>query len=90
MDLQGPDFSDSRDLMIIFTDSWDPIFNSGDPNWVPITLFKKPGVILCAHPVRGKLHIQRNANGEVGIVDNSETYFLSVSFTDCTISNELF
>jgi len=24
MDLQGPDFSDSRDLMIIFSDSKDP------------------------------------------------------------------
>jgi len=32
MDLQGPDFSDSRDPMIIFADSRDPIFNSRDPN----------------------------------------------------------
>jgi len=39
MDLQGPDFSDSRDL--IFSDSGDPIFNSRDPNQVPKTLFKK-------------------------------------------------
>jgi len=30
VELQGPDFSDSRDLMIIFSDSWDPIFNSRD------------------------------------------------------------
>jgi len=35
MDLQGPDFSDSRDPMIIFSDSRDPIFNSSDPNRVP-------------------------------------------------------
>jgi len=43
MDLEGPDFSDSRglifsdsrDLMIIFSDSRDPVFNSGDPNRVP-------------------------------------------------------
>jgi len=34
MDVEGPDFSDSRDLMIIFSDSEDPIFNSRDPNWV--------------------------------------------------------
>jgi len=26
------------------------------------------GVILRAHPVRGELHIQRNANGEVATV----------------------
>jgi len=43
MDLQGPDFfdsresSDSRDPMIIFSDSRDPIFNSRDPNRVPKT-----------------------------------------------------
>jgi len=35
MDLQGPDFSDSRDPMIIFSDSRDPILNSRDPNRVP-------------------------------------------------------
>jgi len=29
----GPDFSDSRNLMIIFCDFSDPIFNSMDPNW---------------------------------------------------------
>jgi len=42
MDVQGPDFSDSRepilsysrDLMIIFSDSRDPIFNSRDLNRV--------------------------------------------------------
>jgi len=37
MDLQGPDFSDSSDLMIIFPDSRDPIFISRDPNRVPKT-----------------------------------------------------
>jgi len=45
MDLQGHDFSDSRDPifsdskdpMIIFSDSRNPIFNSGDPNRVPKT-----------------------------------------------------
>jgi len=35
MDLQGPDFSDSRDPMIIFAALRDPIFNSRDPNRVP-------------------------------------------------------
>jgi len=43
MELQGPDFSDSRDPiffysrgpMIIFSDSRDPIFNSSYPNRVP-------------------------------------------------------
>jgi len=33
----GPDFSDSRDPMIIFADSRDPVFNSRDPNQVPKT-----------------------------------------------------
>jgi len=37
MDLQGPDFSDSRDPMIIFSVSRDPIFNSRDPNRIPKT-----------------------------------------------------
>jgi len=45
MDLQGPDFSDSRDTlfsdfrdpMIIFSDTRDPIWNSRDPNRVPKT-----------------------------------------------------
>jgi len=45
MDLQGPDFSDSRDPifsdfwdpMIIFSDSRHPIRNSRDPNRVPKT-----------------------------------------------------
>jgi len=37
MDLQGPDLSDSRDLMIIFSDSRNPIFNSRVPNRVPKT-----------------------------------------------------
>jgi len=45
MDLQGPDFSDSRDPifsdskdpMIIISDSSDLIFNSRDPNRVPKT-----------------------------------------------------
>jgi len=45
MDLQGPDFSysrhpilsDSRDPMIIFSDSSDPIFYSRDTNRVPKT-----------------------------------------------------
>jgi len=45
MDLQGPDFSDprdpisfdSRDQMIIFSDSRDPIFNYRDLNRVPKT-----------------------------------------------------
>jgi len=45
MYLQGPDFSDSRhlilsdsrDLMTIFADSRDPIFNCKDPNQVPKT-----------------------------------------------------
>jgi len=35
MDLQGPDFSDSRDSMIIFSDCRGPIFNSRDLNRVP-------------------------------------------------------
>jgi len=43
MDLQGPDFSYSRDPifsdfkdpMMIFSDSRDPIFNSRNPNPVP-------------------------------------------------------
>jgi len=42
MNLQGPDFSDSRDPiffdsrdpMMIFSDFRDPIFNSWDPNRV--------------------------------------------------------
>ena len=34
MDLQGPDFSDSR----------DPIWNSRDPNRVPETPLKNPGL----------------------------------------------
>jgi len=50
MDLQGPDFSDSRDPifsnyrdpMIIFSDSKDPILNSRDPSRVPKTPLKKP------------------------------------------------
>jgi len=37
MNLSGPDFSDSRDPMIIFYDSRDPIFNSMDPNRVSKT-----------------------------------------------------
>jgi len=45
MDLQGPDFSyfrdpifsDSRNTMIIFADSRDPIFNSRDPKRGPKT-----------------------------------------------------
>jgi len=45
MELQGPDFADSRDPifsdfrdpMIIFADSRNPIFNSKDPNRVPKT-----------------------------------------------------
>jgi len=35
MDLYGPDFPDSKDL--IFSDSRDPIFNSVDTNRVPKT-----------------------------------------------------
>jgi len=54
MSLEGPDFSDSRypifsysrDPMIIFSDSSDPIFNSRDPNRVPKTPLKKPVYIL--------------------------------------------
>jgi len=48
MDLQGPDFSDSRDPMIIFSDSMDPIINSRDPNRVPKakTPLKKPDIIV--------------------------------------------
>jgi len=49
MDLWGPHFpnsrdpifSDSRYLMIIFSDSRNPIFNSRDPNRVPETPLKK-------------------------------------------------
>jgi len=49
MNLQGPGFSDSRapilfysrDLMMIFSDSRDPIFNSRDSNRVPKTPYKK-------------------------------------------------
>jgi len=45
MDLQGPDFSNSRDpifldsmdAMMIFSDSRDPIINSRDLNRVPKT-----------------------------------------------------
>jgi len=37
MDLQGPDFSDSRDPIVIFSDSRDPISKSRDPNRVPKT-----------------------------------------------------
>jgi len=37
MGLYGPDFSDSRDPMIIFSDARDPIFNSRDPHRVPKT-----------------------------------------------------
>jgi len=45
MNLQGPDFPDSRDLifsdsrdpMINFSDSRDTIFSSRDPNRVPKT-----------------------------------------------------
>jgi len=52
MDLQGPEFSDSRDPifsnssdpMIIFSDSRDPIFNSRDPNRVTKTPQKRPGI----------------------------------------------
>jgi len=40
MDLQGPDFSDSGDPMIIFADSRDPIFNYRNPNRVPKTPLK--------------------------------------------------
>jgi len=48
MDLYGPDFfdsrdpifSESRDPMIILSDSRDPIFNSRDPNRVPKTPYK--------------------------------------------------
>jgi len=36
-DSRDPIFSDSKDLMIIFSVSSDPIFNSGDPNRVPKT-----------------------------------------------------
>jgi len=41
MDLCGPDFSDSRDALIIFSNSWDLIFNFMDANRVPKTP-KKP------------------------------------------------
>jgi len=34
MDLNGPNFSDSTNPMIIFSDSRGPIFNSMDPNRV--------------------------------------------------------
>jgi len=34
---RDPIFSNSRDVMIIFSDSGDPIFNSRDPNRVPET-----------------------------------------------------
>jgi len=55
MDQQGPDFSDSRDSIIILSDSRDPIiilpdstdpvFNSRDLNQVPrtVTPYKNPG-----------------------------------------------
>jgi len=36
-DFRDPFFSDSRDSMIIFSDSRDAIFNSRDPNRVPET-----------------------------------------------------
>jgi len=34
---RDPIFSDSRKPLIVFPDSWDPIFNSKDPNGVPKT-----------------------------------------------------
>ena len=59
MDLQGPDFSDSRDPilsdsrdpMIIFSDSRDPIWNSRDPNRVPETPLKKPCMNIIVNKV---------------------------------------
>jgi len=48
MDLQGPDFSDSRDP--IFSDSRDPIFNSRNPNWVPKTPQQNPGLVFVTKP----------------------------------------
>jgi len=47
MDLQGPDFSDSRDP--ILSDSKDPMINfsdSRDPNRVPKTPLKNPGNMI--------------------------------------------
>jgi len=41
MNMYGPYFSDSRDPMVIFSDSRGPIFNSRDPNRVPKTPRKK-------------------------------------------------
>ena len=38
----GPDFSNSRNPVMIFSDSRDPIFNSRDPNRVPKTRLRKP------------------------------------------------
>jgi len=34
------------------------------------------GVILCAHPVRGESHIQRNANQEVATIPQNLRYRL--------------
>jgi len=42
--LYGPDFSDSEDPLIIFSDSSDLIFNSMEPNRVPKTPQKKTNV----------------------------------------------
>jgi len=40
MDLQGPDLSDFRGAVVLFSNSRDPIFNSRDLNWVHKTSLK--------------------------------------------------
>ena len=45
MDLLGPDFSYSRDPMLIFSDSRDLIFNSRNKNRVPKTPYKTDNAI---------------------------------------------
>jgi len=49
MDLQGPHFSDSRNPMMIFADSRDPVFNSRDPNRVPKKTLKKLHIYIIGY-----------------------------------------
>ena len=46
MDLQRPDFPDSRDPIIIFSEFRHPIFNSRDPNRVPTAPYKNSGLTV--------------------------------------------
>ena len=61
-----PIFSDSRDPMMIFSVSRDSIFNSRDPNRVPETLEKNPGVcnmdLVSADKIHHRHHNQLSTN----------------------------